>query len=184
MIEKPARFSLAIHGGAGTIIKALMTPAKELAYCQAITDALQAGQSVLSSNGRAIDAVIAAVVSLENNALFNAGKGAVFTHEGIHEMDASVMCGKNLNAGAVAGVQHIKNPVLLAKAVMEKTEHVFLYGYGAETLGKQCNLEFEEPAYFHDSFRYDQWLAVKDSEKTMLDHSHESSEKKFAASNN
>lgn len=173
------KFSLAIHGGAGTILKSTMTPEKEIAYLDALTISLIAGKKILSSGGTAIDAVKAAVVSLENNALFNAGKGSVFTHEGLHEMDAALMCGKTLKAGAVAGVHMIKNPVLLAETVMEKTEHVFLYGQGAEDLARAYKLEIEAPAYFHDSFRYEQWIAMKDTEGTQLDHAVQNSNKKF-----
>lgn len=173
------KYSLAVHGGAGTILKSLMSKEMEQGYHQGLADALKTGQKILSNGGTSIDAVMSAVVSLENNPLFNAGKGSVFSHDGVHEMDASIMCGNTLKAGAIAGVQKVKNPVLLARAVMDKTEHVLLYGQGAEILGRLCNLEFEEPAYFHDSLRYNQWLAVKDSSKTMLDHSGIPPDKKF-----
>ncbi|MBL0341988.1 MAG: isoaspartyl peptidase/L-asparaginase [Bacteroidetes bacterium] len=118
----------------------------------------------------------AAVVELENNKLFNAGKGAVFTHSGRHEMDASLMDGSNLMAGAVAGVAAVKNPVLLARLIMEKTDHVFLSGAGAEELASKYSLPFESPDYFFDEFRHQQWLAAKDSGASFLDHTQD---KKF-----
>ena len=116
-------FSIAIHGGAGTILPALMTPQKELAYRTALSEAIQQGSAILEKGGTSLDAVEAAVVSLENFPLFNAGKGAVFTHKGTHEMDASIMSGLNLNAGAVSGVSKVKNPISLARLVMEKSGH-------------------------------------------------------------
>ncbi len=169
-------FSIAIHGGAGTISPSLMTGEKEKNYRQALSDALFAGNKILAAGGNAMDAVMYAVMSLENNSLFNAGKGSVFTHNGTHEMDASIMNGRTLEAGAVSGVHSVKNPVLLARTVIEKTEHVFLHGAGAEELAQKLKLEFEAPEYFFDSFRHEQWLAIKDSDTTQLDHS---TERKF-----
>jgi L-asparaginase / beta-aspartyl-peptidase len=162
--------SLAIHGGAGTILKSAMTPEKEAAYSSSLEKALLVGEKILSSGGSAIDAVCASVQNLEDNPLFNAGKGSVFTNLGGHEMDASIMDGSNLMAGAVAGVTGVKNPVLLAKLIMEKTEHVMLAGIGAENLARLHKLEFCDDQYFYDEFRYKQWLSVKDTESTMLDH--------------
>lgn len=170
------QFSIAVHGGAGTISPALMSAEKEKTYKQALADALNAGNTVLSAGGSSMDAVLQAVISLENNSLFNAGKGSVFTHTGTHEMDASIMNGKTLEAGAVSGVHNVKNPIVLARAVMEKTEHVFLHGAGAEELGQKLKLDFEAPEYFFDTFRHEQWMAIKDSNTTQLDHS---KEKKF-----
>lgn len=164
-------YSIAIHGGAGTILKSSMSPEKERMYKKALSDALDKGHNILSSGGNALDAVTAAIVELENNHLFNAGKGSVFTNSGRHEMDASVMNGYDLSAGAVAGVSGVKNPILLARLVMEKTEHVFLSGLGAQELAAKYSLPFESPEYFFDDFRYQQWLAVKDSQETILDHS-------------
>jgi L-asparaginase / beta-aspartyl-peptidase len=168
--------SIAVHGGAGTMAKSLMTPEKQQAYLLALKTAVETAHHILANDGTAMDAVEAAVVSLENNSLFNAGKGAVFTNEGSHEMDASIMCGKTLMAGAVAGVRSIKNPVTLSRKVMEETEHVFLHGIGAEELARKCNLEFEAPDYFFDTFRHDQWIAIRDTDATQLDHV---GEKKF-----
>ena len=123
--------SIAIHGGAGTLVKGMMTPELESQYKQALKVALERGYDVLDKGGTAIDAVEEAVKLLEDSPLFNAGKGSVFTANETHEMDASIMDGKTLNAGAVSLISGIKNPVSLAKDVMEKSEHVFLAGEGA-----------------------------------------------------
>lgn len=169
-------YTLSIHGGAGTILRSELSAEKENAYTSGLLIALQAGEKLLASGGSAMDAVCEAVSILENNPLFNAGKGAVFTHQGRHEMDAAIMDGRTLFAGAVAGVAGVKNPVQLARLIMDKTEHVLLSGAGAEELARMYHLPFESPDYFFDSFRHNQWLAVKDSNKTIMDHS---AEKKF-----
>lgn len=168
-------FVIAIHGGAGTILRSSMTAEKEAGYTKALQEALDAGYEILSKGGSSLDAVEAAVVSLENCPLFNAGRGSVFTHEKKHEMDASLMEGKFLKAGAVAGVKNIKNPVQLARTVMEKSEHVLLSGTGAETFARKMNLAFEPDEYFFSKFRFDQLNEIYDSDKTILDHT----EKKF-----
>lgn len=173
-----SKFSLAIHGGAGTILKSTMTPEKELAYTNALTDALRAGEAVLKNGGAALDAVEQAIISLENNPLFNAGKGAVFTNEGKNELDASIMNGKDLTAGAVAGVRNIKNPISLARAVMEKSEHVLLAGNGAETFAKSIGAEFADDAYFFTQQRFDQLQQAKESGTVIMDHT-VTDEKKF-----
>ena len=126
------KFGIAIHGGAGTILKSQMNSSKELKYKNALDKALDKGYQILSKSGSALDAVEACVVHLENCSLFNAGKGSVFTAKSTHEMDASIMNGFDLNAGAVAMLSSIKNPILLARMVMEKSDHVFLAGKGAE----------------------------------------------------
>lgn len=143
-----------------------MSKDKESAYSKGLMEALDAGGEILLNGGNALDAICAAVVTLENNNLFNAGKGAVFTNSGRHEMDASIMNGFNQMAGAVAGVSSVKNPVLLARLVMEKTDHVLLSGAGAEELALLNKLPFEAPDYFFDEFRHQQWLAAKDSGNT------------------
>jgi L-asparaginase / beta-aspartyl-peptidase len=171
-------YSIAIHGGAGTITRASMTPEKEAAYIAALSAALKAGNDVLSKGGTSLEAVTQAVVSLEDCPLFNAGKGSVFTAEGKHEMDASVMCGQDLTAGAVSGVKNIRNPVLLAKAIMENSEHVFLYGAGAEKFAKEQGLHFEADDYFYDALRYEQLQQALASGKIQLDHT-EHTDKKF-----
>lgn len=164
-------FSIAIHGGAGTILQSEITAAMEQAYTAALQQALNAGYTVLENGGPAMDAVKAAVVSLENNILFNAGRGSAFTKNGTHEMDASIMNGENLAAGAVAAVQNIRNPVLLAEAVMLHSPHVFLTGEGASAFAAKQQIQREPDDYFYSQFRYDQWQQVKDSEAYLLDHS-------------
>ena len=163
-------FSIAIHGGAGTILKADMTPELEAAYVSGLAEALTAGYNLLANGGTALDAVSAAVRSLEDCILFNAGRGSVFTKTGGHEMDAAIMEGRTLGAGAVAGVGSVKNPVLLAKLIMEKSEHVMLSGDGALQFAKQHQLQLEEEEYFFSQFRYDQWQLVKNEDTTSLDH--------------
>jgi len=163
--------SIAIHGGAGTLVKGMMTPEKEKAYQQALQKALEIGYQVLEKRGSAVDAVEKAVKALEDSHLFNAGKGSVFTATETHEMDASIMDGKTLEAGAVSLITGIKNPVSLAKDVMEKSEHVFLAGEGAMQFAKANNYSLEKTDYFYDELRHQQWLAIKDTDNFQLDHS-------------
>lgn len=165
------KFSIAIHGGAGTLVKGMMTPELEARYRNDLQAAMDAGYAVLENGKSAVDAVEAAVVALENSPLFNAGKGAVFTATGTHEMDASIMDGKTLNAGAVSLITGIKNPVSLSRDVMEKSEHVFLAGDGAHEFAKELNYKFEDASYFYDEFRHNQWLEIKDTDSFQLDHS-------------
>lgn len=164
-------FSIVIHGGAGTILKSKMTTDLEQQYQDALKKAVNAGSKILENGGTALDSVEAAVMKMENTPLFNAGKGAVFTANGKHEMDASVMDGSNLNAGAVAIVQHVKNPVHLARLIMEKSGHVFLAGEGAEEFAMTQGCEMGDEAYFHNEFRYRQWQNIKGTDQTQLDHS-------------
>lgn len=173
-----ADFSIAIHGGAGTILKKDLTPELETAYTKGLADAVASGYEVLAKGGSAIDAVTAAVISLEDCILFNAGRGSVFTKTGGHEMDAAIMNGISLEAGAVAGVSSVKNPVLLAKTIMEKSEHVMLSGDGALQFAKQQQLQLEREDYFFSKFRYDQWQLVKNENRAALDHNIQL-EKKF-----
>lgn len=163
-------FSIAIHGGAGTILKEDMTAELEQAYIQALEQALQAGYTVLAQNGTAVEAVTAAVVSLEDNSLFNAGKGSVITKKGEHEMDAAIMEGKTMGAGAVAGVKNVRNPVVLAHEVMTNSNHVFLSGDGAREFAIKQGVKIEPDDYFFSRFRYDQWKAMRDSDTYALDH--------------
>ncbi len=169
--------SLAIHGGAGTILKTQMTPEKEQAYKAALQEALDVGYSMLEKGLTAVDAVESAVSLLEDCPLFNAGKGSVFTSEGTHEMDASIMEGKFLNAGAVSSVIGVMNPVQLSRMVMEKSGHVFLSGNGAIQFAKKMGCEFREPDYFYDDLRHEQWLELKDTDGFQLDHSKKKEEK-------
>lgn len=164
------QFSIAIHGGAGTILKKDLTPELETAYLKGLDEALIAGYTILERGGSSLDAVTAAVVSLEDCILFNAGRGSVFTKMGMHEMDASIMNGKTLEAGAVAGVQKVRNPVLLAKTIMERSEHVMLSGEGALQFAKELQLQLEDDEYFFSQFRYEQWQLVKNENTVALDH--------------
>ncbi len=164
-------FSIAIHGGAGTLVKGMMTPEKEQEYKGALKAALDIGYKALEVGGSAIKAVEAAVIALEDSHLFNAGKGSVFTATETHEMDASIMDGKTLNAGAVSLISGIKNPVSLARDVMEKSEHVFLAGEGAMQFAKQLDYKVEDDTYFYDEFRHEQWKEIKHTDSFQLDHS-------------
>ena len=163
--------AIAIQGGAGTIVKREMSAEKEARYKAALQEALQAGYQVLAQNGTALDAVETTVKVLEDCPLFNAGRGSVFTAEGTHEMDASIMDGRDLSAGAVAMVQGIKNPIALARLVMEKSGHVLLAGNGALEFARKMQCEFADDTYFFDQFRYDQWQSIKDTDNFQLDHS-------------
>jgi beta-aspartyl-peptidase (threonine type) len=164
-------FSIAIHGGAGTLVKGLMTSELETQYKNALDHALEAGYTILQKGGSALDAVETSVKLLENTPLFNAGKGSVFTAEGTHEMDAAIMEGKNRKAGAVSLITGIKNPVALARDVMEKSYHVFLAGDGAMQFAKSNGYTIEDPEYFYDEVRYQQWQGIKGSDGFQLDHS-------------
>lgn len=165
------RISLAIHGGAGTLVRGMMTAELEEKYKSALNDALEKGFSILEKGGSSLDAVEAAVMMLEDSPLFNAGRGSVFTNTGTHEMDAAVMDGKSLQAGAVSLITGIKNPICLARDVMEKTQHVFLAGQGAMQFAKELGYPTEAPEYFYNDFRYQQWQELKDSDHFQLDHS-------------
>lgn len=171
-------FSIAIHGGAGTITRAVMTAEKEAAYREALAEALATGHRILATGGSALDAVQAAVASLEDCPLFNAGRGSVFTHDGIIEMDASLMEGTQRRAGAVAAVKGVKNPVALARKVMDHSGHVMLIGAGAESFARNMDLPFMPESYFFTDFRWQQLQFALEEGKVILDHS-ENSEKKF-----
>jgi len=168
-----SKYAIAIHGGAGTILKSIMTPEKENQYTQGLKDAIEAGETILKNNGSSLDAVEAAVRSLENNPLFNAGRGAVFTNDGKNEMDASIMRGDTLEAGAVAGIKNVKNPISLARAIMEKSEHVLMCGEGAAKFAKSINTEFVDDSYFFVQARFDQLQEAKKTDGVFLDHSGE-----------
>ncbi|WP_353776868.1 isoaspartyl peptidase/L-asparaginase [Winogradskyella sp. 3972H.M.0a.05] len=165
------RISLAIHGGAGTLVKGMMTAELEVQYKAALKLALDEGYKVLEQGGTAIEAVEVSVKLLEDSHLFNAGRGSVFTADETHEMDASIMDGKTLNAGAVSLISNIKNPVSLARDVMENSEHVFLAGEGAMKFAKDQGYELKPTDYFYDEFRHKQWLEIKDTDSFQLDHS-------------
>ncbi|WP_037319008.1 isoaspartyl peptidase/L-asparaginase family protein [Salegentibacter sp. Hel_I_6] len=165
------KIALAIHGGAGTLLKGMMTAEKEVSYKKTLEAALNAGYNILEHNGNSVDAVVEAVKMLEDSPLFNAGKGSVFTNAGTHEMDAAIMNGGNLEAGAVSLISGIKNPVLLAKDIMGKSEHVFLAGTGAMDYAELLGYKLEPEDYFYDEFRFQQWQEIKDSGNFQLDHS-------------
>jgi len=148
--------AIAVHGGAGTMTREELTPEQRSAYRAALTDALRAGDQVLQDGGAALDAVTAAIVIMEDSPLFNAGRGAVFSHDGNNELDASIMDGATLAAGAVGGVQGIKNPILLARRVMESSPHVLLTGRGAQEFALREHIETRPPAYFHTEKRWKQ----------------------------
>lgn len=165
-----AKIALAIHGGAGTILRSAMTLELEAEYRGGLASALNLGWSVLDRGGSALDAVEVAVSSLEDFPLFNAGRGSVFTHEGKNEMDAAIMDGSTLRAGAVAFVRNVKNPVKLARLVIERTEHVLLAGNGANQFALEVGAELADDAYFFTEFRYEQLQRARDEGFVMLDH--------------
>ena len=156
--------AIVIHGGAGTILKENMSPEKEAAYTAKLTEAINKGYEVLNSGGSSLEAVTATIQLLEESPLFNAGVGAVFTAEGRNELDASIMDGKTGQAGAVAGVSHIKSPILAAQAVMQRSPHVMLTGSGAEDFAKEQGLDMVEPRYFFDQTRFDQLKRIQERE--------------------
>jgi L-asparaginase / beta-aspartyl-peptidase len=166
------KYVMVIHGGAGTILKKNMTPEKEAAYIAALTKALQVGYAEIKAGKSSLDAVEATIHVLENDPHFNAGKGAVFTHDGRNELDAAIMDGKTLMAGAVAGVTTVKNPISAARAVMEKSEHVMMVGSGADLFAKDAGLEIVDPKYFWTKERWNglQQAIKEDSTKAVLDH--------------
>jgi beta-aspartyl-peptidase (threonine type) len=170
-------FGIAVHGGAGTIPRADMTPAREKAYREGLELALRRGHAVLKEGGTALDAVEVAVRALEDCPHFNAGRGSVFNADGQHEMDASIMEGHTLRAGAVAGVNNVKNPVGLARRVMDRSPHVLISGMGAFEFAHREKVPLEDDQYFFDQFRYDQWKQTEGTDVYKLDHS--DGERKF-----
>ena len=177
------RITMVIHGGAGTINREEMSVELEKAYLYGLQTALDAGYAVLEEGGSAVNAVKAACVILEDNVLFNAGRGSVFTKKGLQEMDAAIMEGKGLEAGAVSGVRNVRNPIELATEVLRNSDHVFLSGKGANDFAIKQGIKLEPDEYFFSEFRYDQWKAVRDSDNYTLDHTlhnlNELKEKKF-----
>jgi beta-aspartyl-peptidase (threonine type) len=156
LISKPAQTPIrfVIHGGAGTILKSEMSAEREKAYRSKLTEALMTGYAVLKKGGPGLDAVEAAIRLMEDSPLFNAGKGAVFTNAGTNELDSSIMDGRTLKAGAVASLKHIKNPISLARLVMEKSKHVMMVGEGAETFAKEQGIELVPQSYFYTEERW------------------------------
>lgn len=164
-------YSLAIHGGAGTILRSEMTAEQAASHRRALQQALTVGEQVLAAGGSALTAVETAVKSLEDCEYFNAGRGSVFTHDGRNEMDASIMCGATLNAGAVAMVEGVKNPISLSRLVMERSDHVFLCGPGAQEFARDLEVPILEPDYFFSDFRYQQLEEARAKNRVQLDHS-------------
>jgi beta-aspartyl-peptidase (threonine type) len=162
--------TLVIHGGAGNITPAMMSKEEETLYHNGLKTALDKGYEVLHTGGAAVDAVVSAITELENNPIFNAGRGAVFTKKGLHEMDAAIMDGKDLSAGAVAGVRNIKNPIILAREIMLHSGHVFLSAQGAAEFALNRGIEIAPDEYFFNKIRYDQWIEIRDSDFYQLDH--------------
>lgn len=155
--------AIAIHGGAGTIERSTLGEAQEAAIRKDLEAALDAGYAVLKDGGESLDAVTAVVTRLEDSPHFNAGKGAVFTAEGTNELDAAIMDGATARAGSVAGLTRIRNPILLARAVMERSVHVMMVGAGAETFAREVGIEFVDPAYFRTEARWQQYLKAKEA---------------------
>lgn len=164
------RLALAVHGGAGTIRRSEMSFERERTYRDGLRHALLRGWDILTGGGTALAAVEAAVCVLEDNPLFNAGRGSVFTHNDKHEMDAAIMSGEDLRAGAVAAVGGIKNPIMLARRVMDTTAHVLLCGSGAEDFAREAGVECAPPEYFFDELRYEQLLQARRENEVRLDH--------------
>lgn len=163
-------FALVIHGGAGVILKENMSPGLEEKYLKGLQDALQAGYNILSGGGTSGEAVVAAIKVMEDCPLFNAGKGSVFTAEGRNEMDASIMDGKTLKAGAVAAVHTIKNPIMAAWKILQNSNHIMMVGVGAEKFAEENGCEFAGTDYFFEKHRWEQLQQLKDTERTELDH--------------
>ncbi|TVP76169.1 MAG: isoaspartyl peptidase/L-asparaginase [Gemmatimonadales bacterium] len=159
-----AEYGLVIHGGAGTIVRDNMTEEMEEAFHAALAASLEAGNAVLEEGGSALDAVIAAVEVMEDDSLFNAGRGAVFTAEGTNELDAGIMDGATLNAGAVTGVREIRNPIQLARLVMDESPHVFMAGEGAEVFAEQFDLERVDPEWFYTERRWEALERAREDE--------------------
>lgn len=164
------KFCLVIHGGAGTILKENMTDSLEAAYHAVLNEALEKGYEILKSGGNSLDAVTAAITIMEDSPLFNAGKGAVFTNEGKNELDASLMDGKSKAAGAVAGVTRVKNPILLARGIMELSEHVMMTGQGAEKFAAEIGVELVDPNYFYTDARWKGLQKAIERERVEMDH--------------
>jgi len=163
--QDPLKYAIAIHGGAGTITRDNMSKEMENKYMIALDEALTIGEEILKKGGTSLDAVERTIMYMENSPLFNAGKGAVFTHDGTNEMDASIMDGRTQNAGAVSGVSNIRNPITAARAVMERSEHVMLSGKGAEEFAVDQGIEIVDPSYFYTERRWQSLQRVIEQEQ-------------------
>lgn len=173
------KIALAIHGGAGTIRRSKMTGELEKSYLNGLEESLKAGWKILQNGGSSLEAVEASVIILEDIPLFNAGKGSVFTNEETNEMDAAIMDGKSLEAGAVAAVKNIKNPIKLARLVLKHSEHILLEGSGAKDFAEEHNVEFESDQYFFTELRFEQLQKAKLKGRIQLDHTPDEEESKF-----
>ena len=170
VLEKQSEFAIIIHGGAGTILRGNLSKKKEKAYRDKLEEAIRAGYTILKNGGTSQLAVVKTIQIMEASPLFNAGKGAVFTHEETNELDASFMDGETLNAGAVAGVKNVKSPIELAVKIMTDSEHVILSGKGASIFAKEKGLEIVDPSYFYTENRFKSLQRIKNKVKTELDH--------------
>ncbi len=171
LLEKQNEFAIIIHGGAGTILKGNLSKEKEKAYRNKLEEAIRIGYAILKEGGTSQEAVVKTIQVMEESPLFNAGKGAVFTHEETNELDASFMDGESLNAGAVAGVKNVKSPIELAVKIMTDSDHVMLSGEGASIFAKEKGLEMVDPAYFYTERRFKSLQRIKANAKTKLDYS-------------
>lgn len=162
--------SLALHGGAGVILRENISAEVESAYRSSMAEILTRGFAMLQAGATALDTVEATVLALEDNPLFNAGRGSVFTRDGTHEMDATLMDGATLRAGTVSAVRNVRNPIALCRAIMDRSEHVFLTGEGAERFARELDLAFEPDDYFFTQARYDQLLNAQGRNRVQLDH--------------
>ena len=169
VLEKQSEFAIIIHGGAGTILRGNLSMKKEKAYRDKLEEAIRTGYTILKNGGTSQLAVVKTIQVMEASPLFNAGKGAVFTHEETNELDASFMDGETLNAGAVAGVKNVKSPIELAVKIMTDSEHVMLSGEGASIFAKEKGLEMVDPAYFYTERRFKSLQRIKNRAKTKLD---------------
>ncbi|MGB3589113.1 MAG: isoaspartyl peptidase/L-asparaginase [Tunicatimonas sp.] len=165
-----SKVAIAIHGGAGTILRENMTEEREADYRAKLDEALKAGHEILEAGGSSLDAVVAAIQIMEESPLFNAGKGAVFTNDGKNELDAAIMDGKTRNAGTVAGISTVKSPVAAARLVMENSPHVMMIGPGAEQFVREQGLESVDPSYFYTDSRFQQLEKIRNTENQQLDH--------------
>lgn len=168
--KKVNDYAIIIHGGAGTILKKNMSDEKEAAYKAKLEEAITVGHTILKNGGTSQEAVVKTIQVMEESPLFNAGKGAVFTHEETNELDASFMNGKTLNAGAVAGVTNVKSPIELAVKIMTDSDHVMLSGKGASIFAIEKGLEIVDPSYFFTDRRFESLKRIKNKNKTELDH--------------
>lgn len=165
-----SNYAIVIHGGAGSILRENLSAEMEAAYREKLTEALKVGEAILKNGGRSVDAVVETIKTLEDSPLFNAGKGSVYTHDEKNEMDASIMNGNDMTAGAVAGVDAIKNPIEAAREVMQNSKHVMLSGSGAVEFAEERGITIVDAAYFYNERRLQQLKKAKDKESVILDH--------------